>query len=383
MNENNNDNRQAPPNRESNSSAYQQNFTNSEKSKSTVEAEFRSSQTYRTISNSSSQAADKIASGLGTAASALESFMHSVDRAINMNSNQNQGKSQSGGSVPPGVQYSSQYSRPLTPPVQPVPPRVHQRVPKAPRPPKIPKPSAYAGKAPQYAPTSGDGGNHNLKLIREPSMVKYYLTAAAAIIYAFSAPLYEPQHFIPFAIVVGAAFVISSLLFRGKKKYIEVPVVAPKAEPVKTGNSDVDKTIEEGNEYLRKLRAANDAIPDEALSESIERIERTSGGIFNFVAENPDRAAQIRKFMSYYLPTTMKLLDSYQRLSSQVVKGETITSTMQDIERMLYTVAGAFEKQLDSLFSEEAMDISTDISVFETMLRQEGYVKEETKESLQ
>ena len=70
----------------------------------------------------------------------------------------------------------------------------------------------------------------------------------------------------------------------------------------------------------------------------------------------------------------MKLLNSYQRLSAQNVKGENITSTLFNIAGMMHTVADAFEKQLDSLYAEEAMDISADITVFETLLKQEGFV---------
>ena len=83
--------------------------------------------------------------------------------------------------------------------------------------------------------------------------------------------------------------------------------------------------------------------------------------------------------MNYYLPTAIKLLETYERLDHQAVKGENIRSSMEDIDRFMYTVADAFEKQLDSLFSDEAMDISADISVFETMLKQEGLQEEELK----
>ena len=84
--------------------------------------------------------------------------------------------------------------------------------------------------------------------------------------------------------------------------------------------------------------------------------------------------------MNYYLPTTLKLLGSYQRLSAQNVKGENITSTLFNIAGMMHTVADAFEKQLDSLYAEEAMDISADITVFETLLKQEGFVDEDKQE---
>ena len=109
-------------------------------------------------------------------------------------------------------------------------------------------------------------------------------------------------------------------------------------------------------------------------------MERASSDIFKFIAENPAKAPQIRKFMNYYLPTTLKLLGSYQRLASQSVKGETITSTMFNIAGMMHTVADAFEKQLDSLFGDEAMDISADITVFETLLKQEGFVEDKKEE---
>ena len=99
-----------------------------------------------------------------------------------------------------------------------------------------------------------------------------------------------------------------------------------------------------------------------------------------YIADHPEKAPQIRKFMNYYLPTTLKLLGSYQRLSAQNVKGENITSTLFNIAGMMHTVADAFEKQLDSLYAEEAMDISADITVFETLLKQEGFVDEDKQE---
>ena len=86
--------------------------------------------------------------------------------------------------------------------------------------------------------------------------------------------------------------------------------------------------------------------------------------------------------MNYYLPTTLKLLTSYEELDRQAVKGENISSTMFDIEGMMETIATAFEKQLDTLFGTEAMDIQADIEVFETILTQEGLKEDETTQTL-
>ena len=158
----------------------------------------------------------------------------------------------------------------------------------------------------------------------------------------------------------------------------EVPP-APQPDPIETtGNPELDKIIREGNDYIKKLRAANDAIPDEGVSQSIDRMEAASKGIFEYVREHPAQIPQIKKFMNYYLPTTLKLLNSYDRLSRQAVKGENISATLFDIEGMMQTIATAFEKQLDGLFSAEAMDIQADITVFETILEQEGLKEEES-----
>lgn len=248
-----------------------------------------------------------------------------------------------------------------------------------------------------YQPPRGNGTPQGapvpqvpMKLVHKGSPAKYYITGAVALFYALTAtPLYEPYHFGIFALVLVLVFLISGVLFRGKKVFVPIEPEKPKEEPKpqpekeeksQTGNPEVDKIIDEGREYLKKLRAADDAIPDEALSECITRMERASADIFRYIADHPEKAPQIRKFMNYYLPTTLKLLNSYQRLSSQSVKGENITSTMFNIAGMMHTVADAFEKQLDALFSEEAMDISADITVFETLLKQEGFVDQEKKE---
>ena len=87
---------------------------------------------------------------------------------------------------------------------------------------------------------------------------------------------------------------------------------------------------------------------------------------------HPEKLPQIRKFMSYYLPTTLKLLRSYDELSRQGVSGQNITGTMEKVEGMMDTIVLAFEKQLDSLFGDQAMDISTDITVLDNMMAREG-----------
>ena len=86
----------------------------------------------------------------------------------------------------------------------------------------------------------------------------------------------------------------------------------------------------------------------------------------------PQKLPQIRKFMNYYLPTTLKLLNAYDRMDAAGVSGANIDGTMGKIETMMNTVVVAFDRQLDALFADEALDISTDITVMEQMLAREG-----------
>ena len=90
------------------------------------------------------------------------------------------------------------------------------------------------------------------------------------------------------------------------------------------------------------------------------------------VVSEPQKLPQIRKFMNYYLPTTLKLLNAYDRMDAAGVSGANIDGTMGKIETMMNTVVVAFDRQLDALFADEALDISTDITVMEQMLAREG-----------
>ena len=130
--------------------------------------------------------------------------------------------------------------------------------------------------------------------------------------------------------------------------------------------------MQAGDEYVKKIREANDAIPGEEISAKISRMEMLVDRIFDRVEQNPESVSDIRKLMEYYLPTTIKLLEAYEELDSQPVQGENIISSKQEIEKTLDTLNTAFEKLLDDLFQDTAWDLSSDISVLQTMLAQEG-----------
>ncbi len=123
---------------------------------------------------------------------------------------------------------------------------------------------------------------------------------------------------------------------------------------------------------LREIRQINEAIPDESMSAKISRIEEITAKILAYQKSHPNRESQLRPFLNYYLPTTLKILRAYAQLEAQGVEGENITAATERIEGMMDQVVAGFEKQLDRLFQDDAMDITSDVQVLENMLKKDG-----------
>lgn len=205
----------------------------------------------------------------------------------------------------------------------------------------------------------------------------FYAVAVATLGYALLFPLYQPVHFALLTAIALAVFFGVTLLCRGavsKAAATEKKAEAKPAEEKSTGNAELDKVLKDGHLALTEMRRLDDNIAAPGISADIVRLEQVSQKIFDFVKEHPDKLPQIRKFMDYYLPTTLKLLNAYDRAASAGVEGENINSLLTKVEGMMRTIVAAFEKQLDSLFGSENLDISTDITVLETMMAREGLV---------
>ncbi len=138
-------------------------------------------------------------------------------------------------------------------------------------------------------------------------------------------------------------------------------------------------TIQMGKNYIGQIRNVNDAIHIEEISTKLYRLENIVGQIFNYVENNPKKLPEVNKFNNHYLPITLKLVNAYKELNDQPVQGDNIKSAKNEIEKTIDIINIAFEKLLDDLFGEIALDISTDISVLETLFTQEGLTKNDFK----
>ena len=216
-----------------------------------------------------------------------------------------------------------------------------------------------------------------VKKIRR-SVAPFYGVAAVWVVYALAFDLYRPTHFIFAAVLSAGVYLLLRAVCKDEEYEVEIPD-PPKPESASTGNPELDKIIRDGALAVEEMKRLDENIEDEKISQAIRELERTSQAIFQQVREAPEKLPQIRKFMDYYLPTTLKLLNAYDRMSSVGVGGENIDSTKERVEAIMDTIVAAFDKQLDGLFGAEALDVSADITVLETMLAREGLAGDQMK----
>jgi hypothetical protein len=137
-------------------------------------------------------------------------------------------------------------------------------------------------------------------------------------------------------------------------------------------DSRVQQVLDRGNAFIMDIRRCNDAIPGQEISAKIDNLEQIVRRIFDRARANPEIVPDLKKMMDYYLPMTVKLLNAYADMDAQPVQGENIRNSKAEIEGTLDTLNLAFEKLLDSLFADTALDVSSDISVLQSMLAREG-----------
>ncbi len=209
---------------------------------------------------------------------------------------------------------------------------------------------------------------------RNPNPVKGFfasLIAGGATVLGYSLlfPFYRWNHYLiggALALLIGrVAYIMFSGLDTSQKAQSmeDLPV---------TGNTSVDQLIARGQSMLASIRRENDMIPDPSLSQKIEDLDGIATRIFQAVIDQPEKAPQIRRFMDYYLPTTLKMLTGYRKLQDSGVAGFKAQSTKERITSAMDVVLGAFGKQLETLYQNDMLDISTDIDVLETMLKQDS-----------
>lgn len=210
-----------------------------------------------------------------------------------------------------------------------------------------------------------------MKTVHKSSVIPIYGIGVVWLAFGFLAPLHSVQRFLLCAVASFGAYLLLKLIFPGK----DVQVETKEPEP-DTGDAELDAILKSGRESVRQIRQLNDKITAPRLSAQLNELESVTAKIFSYLEEQPARKEQLRTFLSYYLPTTIKLLQTYVQLQEQGVEGENIRASMRKIESILETVLDAFRKQLDALFASTAVDVTADIQVLEQMMAAQGLTED-------
>ena len=173
----------------------------------------------------------------------------------------------------------------------------------------------------------------------------------------------------------GSSFGPRAFVDESEMKFFRSPEVAEKYKKDRdrfSKNTSNAKDVEDYTKILLEIRRLNDEIADPAVSREISKIEEQTRYIFGYVSDHPDKRGNINTFMNYYLPTTLKLLESYAQLERMGEGGENMQRSKEGIEGILSTLSEGFVRQTDQLFVRESIDISSDIEVLETMMKKDG-----------
>lgn len=214
---------------------------------------------------------------------------------------------------------------------------------------------------------------------KKNSVSPIYTFALTWLVLSLIIPLYKIWGLlITVAVCSCAAFIAGRISAKrsAKEEAAEQEVKPAEEKPAapekKSYGPEIDPILEEGNRALSEMGRLYMSIKDVEVRQKINEIMRITDKITQDAIEDPSDIPQIKKFMNYYLPTTIKLLNAYDRMSAQGIEGENLNKSMKNINEMLDAAIVAYKKRLDSLFANQALDIETDIEVMNTMLAREG-----------
>lgn len=214
-----------------------------------------------------------------------------------------------------------------------------------------------------------------LREVSRKSSLPIYSIAAIWLLWAFTMPMYRITDFIIIAAVSVVLYIVLGRVIPSHNIIVEE---ARKAEPVKkpeainTGNTELDEVLTMAMKYMNKLAVLDASITAGEIDNTVQELVVVCKQMFDYIKKTPKKIPQIRTFLNYYLPTTIDLLENYDELSRQPVKGDNIKSAMKKIEDSMQAILKAFQKELDNLYQDKALNIEVDIEVLQNVMNQNG-----------
>jgi len=198
---------------------------------------------------------------------------------------------------------------------------------------------------------------------------------AAGIVFVTFSLIFPIYTFLSLALAaffsIGIGVVVSSF------SPVKIIMVEAPFEPAKTGDDRLNLLINEGREKIKEIGRLSNSIDNKRVLDDVAQMKLYGEKIFHQLEMHPEKAAYVRQFMDYYLPTSYKLVENYVNFKSQGASGENIEKATQKIEEALDVTAIAFKKQFDNMFESKAMDIIAEANVMERLLKSGGLLDDE------
>ena len=156
--------------------------------------------------------------------------------------------------------------------------------------------------------------------------------------------------------------------YRAAKEKAAAAAAQPQPEKEETGDAPLN--LDTARRFAAVLEKEQQLMQDAQAREELAKMHKTTTAICDWLEAHPESQPKTRRFAEYYIPTTLKLLHTYNDVQGQ--QGENAETIRRDIAGILHTLNQAYENLYNNLLSDVAMDISSEIAALQGMLANDG-----------
>ncbi len=158
--------------------------------------------------------------------------------------------------------------------------------------------------------------------------------------------------------------------YRAAQETAAAPQAQPQPEPAPEKQAETPLNLETARRFAAVLEQEKQLMQDELARDELDHMQKTANSICDWLEAHPESLPKARRFAEYYIPTTLKLLHTYNDVQGQ--QGANAENIRRDIAGILHTLNQAFDNLYDNLLSDVAMDVSSEIAALQGMLANDG-----------
>ena len=158
--------------------------------------------------------------------------------------------------------------------------------------------------------------------------------------------------------------------YRAAQETAAAPQAQPQPEPAPEQREETPLNLETARRFVQVLEKEQQLMQDPQARDELDHMQKTANAICDWLEAHPESLPKARRFAEYYIPTTLKLLHTYNDVQGQ--QGANAESIRRDIAGILHTLNQAFDNLYDNLLSDVAMDVSSEIAALQGMLANDG-----------